>query len=149
MTRDFVYLAFSDETSIITLALRLEGASGLVSLLCAWSMTHPDSTGRRHQSYVLSLRLHPVCLFIWLFLVSILYNQAVVVRTFLSSVGHSVLCYAKSLQSCPTLCNPRDCSLPGSCVLGILQARILEWVAMPSSRGSSQTKDRTHVSCGS
>ena len=40
-------------------------------------------------------------------------------------------------QSCPTLCDPMDCSLPGSSVLGILQTRILEWVAMPSSRGSN------------
>ena len=44
---------------------------------------------------------------------------------------------AKSLQSCPTLCNPMDCSPPGSSIHGILQARILEWVSMPSSRGSS------------
>ena len=44
---------------------------------------------------------------------------------------------AKLLQSCPTLCNPTDCSLPGFSVPGILQVRILEWVAMPSSRGSS------------
>ena len=59
----------------------------------------------------------------------------------------SSLCVrAKSLQSCPTLCNPIDCSLPGSSVHGILQARILEWVAMPSSRGSSQPRDRTHIS---
>ena len=41
---------------------------------------------------------------------------------------------AKSLQSCPTLCNPMDSSLPGYPVHGILQARILEWVVMPSSR---------------
>ena len=53
---------------------------------------------------------------------------------------------AKSLQSCPTLYNPMDCSLPGSSVHGILQARILERVAMSSSRGSSQSRDRTHVS---
>ena len=44
---------------------------------------------------------------------------------------------AKSLQSYPTLCNPMDCSLPGSSVHGILQARILEWAAISSSRGSS------------
>ena len=50
-------------------------------------------------------------------------------------------------QSCPTLCNPMDCSWPGSSVHGILQARIVEWVAMPSSRGSSQPGDRTQVSC--
>ena len=41
---------------------------------------------------------------------------------------------AKSLQLCPTLCDPMDCSLPGSSVQGILQARILEWVTLPSSR---------------
>ena len=46
-------------------------------------------------------------------------------------------CCAKSLQLCLTLCNPVDCIPPGSSVHGILRARILEWVAMPSSRGSS------------
>ena len=53
---------------------------------------------------------------------------------------------AKLLQSCPTLCNT-TVSLPGSPVHGILQARILEWVAISSSRGSSQPRDRTHVYC--
>ena len=53
---------------------------------------------------------------------------------------------AKSLLSCPTLCDPMDCSPPGSSVHGILQARILEWVATPSSGGSSQPRDRTCVS---
>ena len=54
--------------------------------------------------------------------------------------------YAKSLHSCPTLCNPLDCSLPGSSVHGILQARILEWVAVASYRGSFRPRDRTHMS---
>ena len=45
-----------------------------------------------------------------------------------------------------TLCDPKDCSLPGSSVHGILQARILEWVAIPSSRGPSQPRDQTHIS---
>ena len=45
--------------------------------------------------------------------------------------------HAKLLQLCPTLCNPMDCSLPGSSVHRILQARMLEWVAMPSSEGFS------------
>ena len=53
---------------------------------------------------------------------------------------------AKLLQSCPTLCDPVDCSPPGSSVHGILQARILECIAMPSSRGSSQSRDATVVS---
>ena len=50
-------------------------------------------------------------------------------------------------QSCPTLFDPIDCSPPGSSVNGILQARILEWVAMPFSRGSSQTRDWACVTC--
>ena len=45
------------------------------------------------------------------------------------------------LQSCPTLCDPMNCRLLGSSVHGILLARILEWVAMPSSRGSSPPRD--------
>ena len=40
---------------------------------------------------------------------------------------------AKSLQSCPTLCDPMDCSLPGSSIHGIFQARVLEWVAIAFS----------------
>ena len=49
-------------------------------------------------------------------------------------------------QLCLTFCDPMDCSPPGSSVHGILQARILEWVAMPSSRGSSRSRDQTQVS---
>ena len=49
-------------------------------------------------------------------------------------------------QSCLILCNPMDCSPPGSSVHGILQARILEWVAMPFSRQSCQPRNRTWVS---
>ena len=56
-----------------------------------------------------------------------------------------VLC-SKSLQLCPTLCNPMDCSPPGRSVHGILQARILEWAAIPFSRGSSRPRDRTSMS---
>ena len=50
-------------------------------------------------------------------------------------------------HSCPTLCGPKGCSLPGSSVHGILQTRILEWVAIPFSKGSSQPRDQTQVSC--
>ena len=48
---------------------------------------------------------------------------------------------------CLTLCDPIDCSLPGSTVSEILQVRILEWVAMPSSRRSSQPRNQSQVSC--
>ena len=57
---------------------------------------------------------------------------------------------AKSLQSCPTLCHSTDYSPPGSSVHGVLQARMLEWVAMPSSRASSRPRDQAlifYVSC--
>ena len=50
-------------------------------------------------------------------------------------------------QSCPTLCNPMDCSLPDSSVRGILQARRVEWVAFPFSRGTSRPRVWTWVSC--
>ena len=50
-------------------------------------------------------------------------------------------------QSCVALCNPMDCSPPASTVYGILQGRILEWVAMPSSRGSSWPRYQTWISC--
>ena len=52
----------------------------------------------------------------------------------------------KVTQSCPTLCDHMDCSLPGSSAHGILQAKILQWVAIPFSRVSSQPRDRTQVS---
>ena len=48
---------------------------------------------------------------------------------------------------CPTLCDPVDCRLPGSSVYGIFQARILEWVAISSSKGSSCPRYQTHISC--
>ena len=50
-------------------------------------------------------------------------------------------------QSCLTLCKSMDCSPPGSSVHGILQARILEWIAIPFSRGSSWPRNQTGVSC--
>ena len=50
-------------------------------------------------------------------------------------------------QSCPTLWGPTDYSPPGSCVHGILQTRILEWVTIPFSKGSSQPRDQIQVSC--
>ena len=51
--------------------------------------------------------------------------------------GSEYFCCPLVAQSCPTVCDPMDCSPPGPSVNGILQARILEWVVMPSSRGSS------------
>ena len=57
------------------------------------------------------------------------------------------LCYCLVTQSCPTPCDPKDCSLPGSSIHETLQARVLEWGAISFSRVSSQPRDRTQVSC--
>ena len=69
----------------------------------------------------------------------------------LTSEGQNALLFRKVkvfvAQSCSTLCDPMDCSWPASSVHGILQARILEWVDIPFSRGSSQPRDQTQVSC--
>ena len=78
----------------------------------------------------------------------IVYNyhlQVVLTRTFiqLSLMYCAVLCLFA--QSCLTLCDPMDCSPPGSSVHGIPQARILEWVAMPSSRGIFPTQGSNPV----
>ena len=66
--------------------------------------------------------------------------------------GHNIVkagihCLVKVAQSCPTLSNPMVWSPPGSSIHGIFQARILKWVVMPFSRGSSQPRDWTQVSC--
>ena len=75
----------------------------------------------------------------------LLMSCATVQQLFTASVPRACM-HAKWLQSCPTLCNPMNYIPPGSSVHGTLQARILEWVAMPSSRGSPGPMDRTHVS---
>ena len=66
---------------------------------------------------------------------------------FVSQLFSTTYVCAKSLQSRLTLCHPMDYSLPGSSVHSVLQARILEWVAMLFSRASSWPRDRTCVSC--
>ena len=71
------------------------------------------------------------------------------------SWSHNALCKSgwvhfsiesEAAQSCLTLCDPVDCGLPGFSIYGILQARILEWVTISFSRGSSRPRDRTQVS---
>ena len=66
----------------------------------------------------------------------------------LTSSSYSYLfCCCSASQLCPTLCNPIDCSPPGSSVHGIFQARILKWVAISFSKESSQPRNQTYISC--
>ena len=98
----------------------------------AWqSMVHRVT---KSQTWLKSLSSH-AC--IW---------HIIVIESERESVGLSVLCDSTVSQLCPTLCNPTNYSSLGSSVHGILQARILEWVAMPFSRGSSRFRDQTRVS---
>ena len=78
--------------------------------------------------------LRGVCLILYCHPASLTYMQ-------------SVVRWGEVAQSCLTLCDPKDCSLPGSSLHGIFQARILEWVTISFSRGSSQPRNQTQVSC--
>ena len=71
------------------------------------------------------------------------HHSTIPVGMFLHPTDFVPLCVCAVAQSCPNLCDPMGCSLPGSSVHGISQARILQWVAMPSSRGSPLPRDQT------
>ena len=73
-------------------------------------------------------------------------TKRIIWNIFFISSSKICACPCSVVQPCLTLCNPTDCSPTGSSVHGILQARILEWVAISSSRGSSQSRDQTRVS---
>ena len=81
--------------------------------------------------FLKNCKIHNMC--------QILRVSCVYILIYMEPYVHSVT------QLYPTLCNPMDCSLPGSSVREIFQTRILEWVAFPFSRGSSPPRDRTHV----
>ena len=85
----------------------------------SWNPIHRDPTGKLHHHHILLMPL--TC-----------------------AVCACVLC-----RFSPTLCDPMDCSPPGFSVHGILQVRMLEWVAISFSRGSSPPRDQTSGSCGS
>ena len=112
------------------------------TLVGFWSHVEPDSLAllrlRPRHGYLFLRDIRRIFFFHLLFyfcycFLSLISNSPYAVR-------------AKSLQSCSTLCNPMDYSPPGSSVHGVLQARILDWVAMPSSRGSSWPRGWTQVS---
>ena len=65
----------------------------------------------------------------------------------LGTIQRKCICTCSVTQSCPALCHPIDCSLPGFSVLGIFQASMLEWVAISYSRGSFWPRDQSDVSC--
>ena len=84
---------------------------------------------------------------------SVNFNKESLTRNFLTWVLKELLdqkerlCMCSVAHSCLALCHPMDCSLPASSVHGIFQPRLLEWVSMSYSRGSSQPRDWTRISC--
>ena len=108
-----------------------------ISLIKFWGILFE---GQREVSFNSSLSLVPISkLLDW-------FGTAFLIRKMCLCVCLSVCMCSKSFQSCLTLCEPMGHSLPVSSVYGILQARILEWVVMPLSKGSSQPGDWTPVS---
>ena len=100
-------------------------------------------------SGIQNLFSNPVSLQIYFSIPEVSAFSTLVGGTAFASLWVVVVC-CSVIHSCPTLCDPMDCSPSRFSVHGILQARILEWVAMPSSRGSSPPRDRTcisYVSC--
>ena len=97
------------------------------------------------QAHTWSPQLHPQKKLLRAFVL----RQTPKIRTkrSLSSFTLMLCMLCEVAQSCPTLCDPVDCSPPGSSVHGILEARILEWVAISFSRGSFRPRDQTQVSC--
>ena len=96
-----------------------------------------STTGHLHEFFLQFSSAHSLS-HVWLFVTpwTAAQQASLSISLSLSSVA----------QSCPTLCNPVDCSLPGSSVHGIFQAIVLEWIAISFSRGSFQPRDRTLVS---
>ena len=96
-----------------------------------------DPKGKKHSIQALCNGLCQI--------IASLYQKFVSVTFF--ETFHIICVCVLVAQSCPTLCDPMDCSPPGSSVHRIFQTRILEWVAISSSRGSSQSRDQTRISC--
>ena len=83
---------------------------------------------------------------LWKVIIGTIARPHSLARISLFQLIHSLAGKEVELLSCVQLCNSMDCSLPGPTVHGIFQARILEWVAISFSRGSSRPRDRTWVS---
>ena len=124
---------------------------GLTAKTSKNQSTSSSQAGNNSQEQSKSWQNHFTSRFISILPASGIRSLCVSLCACVSLYGFECVCvwaraWAKSLQSYPTFCNPMDSSLPGSSVHGILQARILEWVAMPFFRGSFPLKNWTRIS---
>ena len=115
-------ISWSSETPLITALPPCAHTPPLSTQGCRDSCSEPSPCDPGQRASPLSLHL-----------VTCEMGRGVVAFT----SGGPVMCCTQSIQSCLILCDPMDCSPPDASVHGVLQARVLEWVAMPSYRGSS------------
>ena len=104
------------------------------------------SSVRHSSDCSVSVVFYVWSLLVWGFLGIVVWLLQIVLQWPFSDRSHYACVSAKLLQPCPTLCDPVDFSLPGSSAYRILQARTLEGVAVPSSRGPSCPRYWTHIS---
>ena len=133
----------------------LNGSAGILS---PWGRKESDMTEWLHFHFSLSAEIPslPLALFIVMLPKQLIEHCESTIlqfrkeKLYQSRLSEGTRGYFESesevSQSCPTLCDPTDCSLPGFSVHGIFQARVLEWVAISFSRGSSRPRDWTWVS---
>ena len=150
------YICESESHSVLSYCLQPHGlyspwnspgqntGVGSLSLLQGISPTQESNQGLlncRQILYQLELSGKPIC-------GNTIFKCSHILRFWGIGPQHIFLpCHALCAQSCPTLCDPLDCTLPGSSVHGIFQARILKWVVISSSRVSSRPRNRTRISC--
>ena len=118
--------------------LHLEDESGESELGAHWAGSYLSTLvgdSRSWSSWDLKRKSQTKCFFFYIF-----FHRS-------NCCSHQHIERSEVAQLCPTLCDPMYCSLPGFSVHGIFQARVLEWVAISFSRGSSWPRDRTQVSC--
>ena len=139
--------------------ISVSNASWRSSRPTLWTGSAPESQVYREQNIAQSWNPHPCWKFfvfhllvLWLYLISLNFSFLCKIGTnglsyWLGKILHLCACVCVPAQLCSTLCNPMDCSPPGFSVREILQARILEWLAVPFSRGSSWPRDQIRVSC--
>ena len=118
-----------------------------MSLLCCWVFQSCPTLCNPMDCSLPGFSVHGILQARTLEWVAISFSIYAIVYANLASINWYDSVKVKVTHLCPALFDPMDCSLPGSSVLGILQSRILEWVAVPSSRGSSWPRDWTRVSC--
>ena len=145
-TLEWVAISFSNAWKW---KVKVKSFSRVRLLATPWTAAHkaPPSMGFSRQEYWSGLPLpSPISLSTYIYIYQSIDPSVYIYMVSLNPHG---CMNAKLLQSCLTLCNPMDCHPWGSSVHGIVQARILEWITTPSSRGSSPSKDWTLVFCGS